>query len=103
MTDLSIALHSNAPNQPGLNIDGKSAWKRASSAGALIGPATVSSQQSDNTLLQKLNDAIPNTGSGTVDIPVELTAESAGKLSIVSFEVTYTMQTTNLDMTIPEG
>ena len=102
LTDLSIALHSNAPNQPGLNIDGKSAWKRASSAGALIGPATVSSQQSDNTLLQKLNDAIPNTGSGTVDIPVELTAESAGKLSIVSFEVTYTMQTTNLDMTIPE-
>ena len=101
--DLSIALHSNAPDQPGLNIDGKSAWKRSSQEGALVGPATVTSQQSGNTLLQKLNDAIPNTGSGTVDIPVELTSESAGKLSIVSFEITYTMQTTNLDMTIPEG
>ena len=103
ITDLSIALHSNAPLQPGLNIDGKSAWKRSAQSGALIGPTTVTSQQSGNTLLQKLNDAIPNTGSGTVDIPVELTSESAGKLSIVSFEITYTMQTTNLDMTIPEG
>ena len=100
---LRARLHSNAPDQPGLNIDGKSAWKRSSQAGALVGPATVTSQQSGNTLLDKLNDAIPNTGSGTVDIPVELTSESAGKLSIVSFEITYTMQTTNLDMTIPEG
>ena len=103
ITDLSIALHSNAPLQPGLNIDGKSAWKRSAQSGALIGPTTVTSQQSGNSLLQELNDAIPNTGSGTVDIPVELTSESAGKLSIVSFEITYTMQTTNLDMTIPEG
>ncbi|MGB0312623.1 MAG: hypothetical protein ACPGDD_01890, partial [Poseidonia sp.] len=103
ITDLSIALHSNAPRQPGLSIDGASAWQRSAQAGALIGPTTVTSQQSGNTLLQKLNDAIPNTGSGTVDIPVELTSESAGKLSIVSFEITYTMQTTNLDMTIPEG
>ncbi len=103
ITDLSIALHSNAPRQPGLSIDGASAWQRSAQAGALIGPTTVTSQQSGNTLLQKLNDAIPNTGSGTVDIPVELTSESAGKLSIVSFEITYTMQTTNLDITIPEG
>ena len=61
--------------------------KRSAQSGALIGPTTVTSQQSGNTLLQKLNDAIPNTGSGTVDIPVELTSESAGKLSIVSFEI----------------
>ena len=103
ISDLSIALHSNAPNQPGLNIDGASAWKRSSSAGALIGPVTVTSQQSGNTLLDKLNDAIPDTGSGMVDIPIELTAESAGKLSITSFEITYVMQTVNLDLTIPEG
>ncbi|RJU88154.1 MAG: hypothetical protein DWC05_01375 [Candidatus Poseidoniales archaeon] len=103
ITDLSIALHSNAPNQPGLNIDGKSAWKRAATSGALIGPLTVTSQQSGNTLVDKLNDAIPNTGSGWIDIPIELTSESAGKLTIVSFEITYTMQTVNLNLTIPEG
>ena len=40
--------------------------------------------------------------SGTVDIPIDLTSESAGKLSITSFEVTYTMQTVNLDLVIPE-
>jgi hypothetical protein len=103
ISDLTIALHSNAPNQPGLNIDGKSAWKRASTSGALIGPLTITSQQSGNTLVDKLNDAIPNTGSGRVDIPIELTSESAGKLTIVSFEITYTMQTVNLNLTIPEG
>ena len=103
ISDLTIALHSNAPNQPGLNIDGKSAWKRASTSGALIGPLTITSQQSGNTLVDKLNDAIPNTGSGRVDIPIELTSESAGKLTIVSFEITYTMQTVNLYLTIPEG
>jgi hypothetical protein len=103
LSDLTIALHSNAPNQPGLNIDGKSAWKRASTSGALIGPLTITSQQSGNTLVDKLNDAIPNTGSGRVDIPIELTSESAGKLTIVSFEITYTMQTVNLNLTIPEG
>ena len=103
ISDLTIALHSNAPNQPGLNIDGKSAWKRAATSGALIGPLTITSQQSGNTLVDKLNDAIPNTGSGRVDIPIELTSESAGKLTIVSFEITYTMQTVNLNLTIPEG
>ncbi len=103
ISDLSIALHSNAPNQPGLNIDGKSAWKRAATDGALIGPVTVTSQQSGNTLVDKLNEAIPNTGSGWVDIPIQLTSESAGKLTIVSFEITYTMQTVNLNLTIPEG
>ena len=84
LTDLSIALHSNAPNQPGINIDGASAWKRSAADGALIGPITVSSQQGGNTLVDKLNDAVPNTGSGTVDIPIDLTSESAGKLSILS-------------------
>ena len=103
ISDLSIALHSNAPNQPGLNIDGKSAWKRTAASGALIGPVTITSQQSDNTLVDKLNDAIPNTGSGWIDIPIDLTSESAGKLTIVSFEITYTMQTVNLNLTIPEG
>ena len=108
ISDLSIALHSNAPVQPGLTIDGVSAWKRSASAGALIGPTTVSESgqhtpQTPKPLLKALNDAIPNTGSGTVEIPIDLTSESAGKLTITSFEITYTMQTVNLDLVIPEG
>ena len=99
LTGLSIALHSNAPDQPGLNIDGQSAWKRAASGGTLIGPLSVS----NNAVVDALNDAIPDSGSGVVEIPIELTSESAGKLSITSFEITYIMQTVNLDLTIPEG
>ena len=85
ISDLSIALHSNAPSQPGLSIDGQSAWKRSAQSGALIGPLSVS----DSALVNALNAAVPDSGSGTVDIPIELTSESAGKLSITSFEITY--------------
>ena len=103
LTDLTIALHSNAPDQPGITIMGQSAWKRSAQDGALIGPITVTSQQSGNTILDKLNNAIPNSGSGTVEIPINLTAESPGILVLESFQITYTMQTVNLDITIPEG
>jgi hypothetical protein len=103
LTDLTIALHSNAPDQPGINIMGQSAWKRSAQSGALIGPITVTSQQAGNTILDKLNNAIPNSGSGTVEIPINLTAESPGILVLESFQITYTMQTVNLDITIPEG
>ncbi len=103
ISNLTIALHSNAPTQPGLKIDGKTAWQRTAQAGALIGPTTVSSQQSGNSILQKLNDAIPDSGSGTIDVPVDLIAESSGILAIDSFEITYTMQTVNLDIILPEG
>jgi len=103
LTGLSIALHSNAPDQPGITINGLSAWKRSAQSGALIGPVTVTSQQSGNTILTKLNDAIPDQGSGVAEIPINLTSESPGILVLESFEITYTMQTVNLDITIPEG
>ena len=82
-----------------MTIDGQSAYKRSAQDGALIGPLSVSG----SAIVNALNDAIPDTGSGTVDIPIELTSESAGKLSITSFEITYIMQTVNLDLSIPEG
>ena len=102
ITDLSIALHANAPKQPGITVNGKSAWKSTSQT-ALVGPMTVTGTTSGSTIVDKLNDAIPASGSGTVDIPINLTSESAGILSIESFQITYTMQTVNLDITIPEG
>ena len=103
ITDLTIALHSNAPDQPGITIMDQSAWKRSAQSGALIGPATVTSQQSGNTILAKLNDAIPDSGSGIAEIYINLTSESPGILILESFQITYTMQTVNLDITIPEG
>ena len=103
LSDLSIALHSNAPSQPGITINGKSAWQRSAQSGALIGPITVTSSQTGQTLVAKLNDAIPNSGSGIVDIPINLTSETPGILVLESFQITYTMQTVNLDITIPEG
>ena len=103
ITGLTIALHSNAPDQPGITIMDKSAWKRSAQSGALIGPATVTTQQSGNTILDKLNDAIPDSGAGIAEIYINLTSESPGILILESFQITYTMQTVNLDITIPEG
>jgi hypothetical protein len=103
LTDLKIALHSNAPQQPGIDIDGKNVYKRSPQNGALLGPLTVTSTTSGNTILNTLNGAIPDTGSGIVDIPIELTSSSAGILVLESFQITYIMQTVNLDISIPEG
>ena len=46
---------------------------------------------------------IPDTGSGTAIIPVNLTSESAGIVTLERFNITYSMNTLNLDITIPEG
>ncbi|MCH1588354.1 MAG: hypothetical protein L7S02_04075, partial [Flavobacteriales bacterium] len=103
VSNVSIALHSNAPSEPGINIDKRSAFRWSANNGALVGPLSVRSSQTGNTLVDKLNDAIPDTGSGIKDIQIDLVAASSGVLVLESFEITYTMQTVNLDMTIPEG
>ena len=104
MTDLRVQFHSNAPTEPGILIDGKSAYKWPANNGALLGPLTVSSSATQgNTLLAKLNAAMPEFGNGTTDIQIDLTAASAGILTLESFSITYVMQTVNLDITIPEG
>ena len=103
VSNLSIAFHSNAPSEPGINIDKRSAFRWPANNGALVGPLAVRSTQPGNTLVDKLNDAIPDTGSGIKDVQIDLVAASSGILVLDSFEITYTMQTVNLDMTIPEG
>ncbi|MCH1461711.1 MAG: hypothetical protein L7U25_05070 [Candidatus Poseidonia sp.] len=103
ISDLTIALHSNAPSEPGINIAGKNAFRWPASNGALLGPLTVSSTQSGNSLVTKLNDAIPDSGQGIMDIQIDLTSASSGILTIESFQITYVMQTVNLDISIPEG
>ena len=105
ISNISIAQHSNAPTQPGINIAGKSGWSRASQDGALLGPLTITHQTTGgtNNLLKRFNDAIPDTGTGFSNISIDLVAASSGILILESFAVTYTMNTVNLDIDIPEG
>lgn len=104
ISNISIAQHSNAPTQPGIDINGKSGWARASQDGALLGPLKVSGSSSGiNNILKRFNDAIPDTGSGFSNISIELVAASSGILILESFAITYTMNTVNLDIDIPEG
>lgn len=103
ITNISIAKHSNAPTEPGIEINGNPVWSRAASAGALLGAFTVTQSTSSNTILKAFNDAIPDTGSGLSNISIGLKSKSSGILSLVSFSVTYTMNTVNLEVNIPEG
>ena len=104
ISNLSIARHSNAPSEPGIEIDGNLGWSRAASAGALLGPLTVlDSTSGTNNLLKRFNDAIPDTGGGFSNISVGLVASSSGILVLESFAVTYIMNTVNLEIDIPEG
>ncbi len=104
ISNISIAQHSNAPTQPGIEINGKSGWSRTAQDGALLGPLTVTGQTGGiNNILQRFNDAIPDTGSGFSNISIGLVASSSGILILESFAITYTMNTVNLDIDIPEG
>ena len=104
ISNISIAQHSNAPTQPGILIDEKSGWARASQDGALLGPLTITHATSgNNNILKRFNDAIPDTGSGFSTIAIDLVAASTGILILESFAITYTMNTLNLDIQIPEG
>ncbi|MFQ3317110.1 MAG: hypothetical protein ACI8T6_000534, partial [Candidatus Poseidoniaceae archaeon] len=104
ISNISIAQHSNAPTQPGVEIDGKSGWTRASQYGALLGPLTITHATSgNNNILKRFNDAIPDTGTGFSNISIDLVSASTGILILESFAITYTMNTLNLDIHIPEG
>ena len=103
ISGLTIALHSNAPSEPGIDIAGKNAFKWPAQNGALLGPLTVTSTQTGNSLVSELNNAIPDSGAGIMDIQIDLTSATSGILTIQSFQITYVMQTVNLDIAIPEG
>ena len=98
LEDLQIAMHSNAPQNVGIDIggDGLNEW---TSQGMLLGTTS----RSGSKFVDALNDEIPGTGSGTVSIPVHVSSQSAGIVVLQSFSVTYTINTVNLDINIPEG
>lgn len=92
--DLNITFHTNAPQQVGLDIgaDGTKEWSKNT---VFIGTETATGQG----LVNAFNTLIPNSGTGTVNIPIEVSSGTSGIMSIESFSVTYTMATVNLDIT----
>ena len=103
ITNLSIQRHSDAPKDAEILLDNASAWKRPGTDGALIGPLTIYESSPSDQIVKKFNDLIPDTGSGMKDIQVDLASSSSGILILDSFSITYTMQTVNLDISIPVG
>ena len=98
LDDLQIALHSNAPQGVGIDVggDGSNEW---TSQGVLLGTTT----QGGTAFVKEFNDLIPDTGAGSVSIPVYVTSQSAGIVVLERFSVTYSINTVNLDINIPEG
>lgn len=96
--DLNFAMYTNAPERVGIDIggDGSDEWE---SQGILFGTTT----QGGINFVTEFNKLIPDTGAGTAIIPVHVTSESAGIVTLERFSVTYTINTVNLDITIPEG
>ena len=76
--------------------DGSNEW---TSQGVLFGSTT----RGGIAFVNEFNDLIPDTGAGSVSIPVYVTAESAGIVVLERFSVTYSINTVNLDINIPEG
>ena len=104
LEDLNIALHSNAPNQVGINIgesgmNGFTPGKEWTHQGTLIGTVT----RGGVAFVSAFNAIIPGTGSGTISIPINISSESAGIVTIERFSVTYSINTVNLDIMIPEN
>ena len=103
LEDINVSLHLNAPTDVRIDIGGDNSneWTHQ---GSLIGVVTASSSTSSGNMLDDaLNDAVPGTGSGTVLVPIKVRSASSGIVRITSFSVTYSMQTVNLDMQVPEN
>jgi len=102
ITDLTIAQHSNAPIEPAMYIGGVKVWSRLSSEGALVGTQNVRTSDPSNSIISTLNNLIPDTGSGLSIIPINISSESSGLLSLDQFSITYIMRTVNLDIEFDE-
>lgn len=98
LDDFQVALYSNAPKNVELDIggDGSDEWTYQNS---LLTTVTADGA----SLIGALNTLIPDTGSGTILIPVEVSSSSTGTVVINSFSITYTMQTVNLNISWDEN
>ena len=65
----------------------------------LLGTTT----QGGTAFVKEFNDLIPDTGAGSISVPIHVTSQSAGIVVLERFSVTYSINTVNLDINIPEG
>ncbi len=98
LEDLSIKMYTNAPQGVKLDIggDGSNEWTHS---GTLLGTQNVGGA----SVVNALNLEIPDTGSGTVLVPIDIASDAIGLVSITSFSIEYVMQTVNLDMNWENG
>ena len=98
LDDFSIQIFSQAPQNVKMDIgdDGTDEW---SHTGTLLGVVDASNAN----LLNSINNEIPGTGVGTITIPISLSSTAPGLVKINSFELSYTMQTVNLDIIWDQG
>jgi len=95
--DINIQFHTNAPKNVGLDIggDGSKEWTKTDT---FLGKLVVN----DVAVINALNNLIPDTGSGLVNIPIEISSGTSGIMSINSFSIKYQMSTVNLDIIYDE-
>ena len=96
--ELSVKMFSNVPEDVSMKVGQTTVY---SGNGALLGSQTISSSNSQSPLITAFNNRLDDESSGTLDIPIEFSSSSSGKLTLESFEIQYIMQTVNLDMNVP--
>ena len=99
---MNIATYSNAPRDVKIDIggDGSYEWDYD---GVLIGTTTAQSTPSQNDMVNAFNNLVPQTGSGTIVVPIKVHSAAAGKVEIKSMSIEYTMVTVNLDINFDEN
>ena len=114
LEDIQVALHSNAPENPGFEIHAPSpipanfnpplsptvGWKEN---GPLVGSKTVNAVGATNAIVKGFNDRIPDTGAGFVDIPIDLVSDSSGILTITSFSAPTPFRPSTLRLTFQKA
>ena len=97
LDDFQVALYSNAPKDVQLDIggDGSDEWTYQNN---LLTTVTADGA----SLISAFNNIIPDTGAGTILIPIEVSSATTGTVEINSFSITYTMQTVNLNISWDE-
>jgi hypothetical protein len=93
LEDINVKMFTNAPRDVKIDIgdDGSNEWTYTET---LLGTTGAGGAN----IINALNAAIPDTGSGTVLVPITLKSGAIGQVEITSFTIDYVMQTVNLDM-----
>ena len=96
--DINISTYSNAPENIKIDIggDGSREWQHQE---VLLGSVTASSTNANGQMMDDaFNSIVPQSGSGTIVVPIKLSSDAAGEVVIKSMSIEYTMVTVNLDM-----